>query len=44
MLFEEIIAVYSENQNTALLTIKADGTYSYNSALKVEILVCMASI
>jgi hypothetical protein len=40
MLFKEIIAVYSENhtkpkiQNTALLTVKADGSYSYLSALK----------
>jgi hypothetical protein len=40
MLFKEIIAVYSENHtkpiNTkaALLTVKADGSYSYRSALK----------
>jgi hypothetical protein len=40
MLFKEIIAVYSENhakpeiQNAALLTVKADGSYSYRSALK----------
>jgi hypothetical protein len=39
-LFKEIIAVYSENhakpiiQNAALLTVKADGSYSYFSALK----------
>jgi hypothetical protein len=38
-LFKEIIAVYSENhkkqyiQNEALLTVKADGSYSYRSAL-----------
>jgi hypothetical protein len=39
MLFKEIIAVYSENhakpiQNAALLTVRADGSYSYRSALK----------
>jgi hypothetical protein len=40
MLFKEIIDVYSENytkqkiQNAALLTVKADGSYSYRSALK----------
>jgi hypothetical protein len=39
MLFKEIIAVYSENhtmpiQNAALMTVKADGSYSYRSALK----------
>jgi hypothetical protein len=39
MLFKEIIAVYSENhakliQTAALLTDKADGSYSYRSALK----------
>jgi hypothetical protein len=40
MLFKEIIAVYSENnakpniQNAALLTVKANGSYSYRSALK----------
>jgi hypothetical protein len=39
-LFKEIIAVYIENhtkpinQNAALLTAKADGSYSYRSALK----------
>jgi hypothetical protein len=36
-LFKEIIAVYSENQkiqNAALLTVKADGSYSYHSTLK----------
>jgi hypothetical protein len=41
MLFKEIIAVYCENQtklwvqNAALMTVKADGTYSYRSALKI---------
>jgi hypothetical protein len=41
MLFKEIIAVYSENhtkpiniQIVALLTVKADGLYSYRSDLK----------
>jgi hypothetical protein len=40
MMFKEIIAVYSENHakpthtNAALLTVKADGSYSYRSALK----------
>jgi hypothetical protein len=39
MLFKEIIAVYSENHakpiNTKCnFTIKADGSYSYRSALK----------
>jgi hypothetical protein len=40
MLFKEMIAVYSENHaklintNAALLTVKADGSYSYRSALK----------
>jgi hypothetical protein len=40
MLFKEIIAVYSEDyakeeiQNAALLTVKADGSYSYRWALK----------
>jgi hypothetical protein len=40
MLFKEIITVYSENhakpinKNAALLTVKADGSYSYRSALK----------
>jgi hypothetical protein len=40
MLFKEIIAIYSENQqnrqtqNAALLTVKAGGSYSYRSALK----------
>jgi hypothetical protein len=40
MLFKEIIGVYSENhakpstQNAATLTVKAGGSYSYNSALK----------
>jgi hypothetical protein len=39
-LFKEIIDVYSENHtkplhtNAALLTVKADGSYSYDSALK----------
>jgi hypothetical protein len=38
-LFKEIIAVYSEKhtktiQNAALMTVKADGSYSYRSALK----------
>jgi hypothetical protein len=37
-LFKEIIAVYSENHakpiNSALLTVKADGSYSYRSGLK----------
>jgi hypothetical protein len=38
-LFKEIIAVYSDNhakqiQNAALLTVKADGSYSYRLALK----------
>jgi hypothetical protein len=39
-LFKEIITVYSENhkspyiQNAELLIDKADGTYSYQSALK----------
>jgi hypothetical protein len=41
MLFKEIIAVYCEHQtklwvkNAALMTVKADGTYSYRSALEV---------
>jgi hypothetical protein len=38
MLFEEIISVCFDNytmpQNAALLIVKADGTYSYHSALK----------
>jgi hypothetical protein len=40
MLFKEIIAVYIENHaksintNAALLTVKADGSYSYLSALR----------
>jgi hypothetical protein len=40
MLLKEIITVYSENhakpinKNAALLTVKADGSYSYRSALK----------
>jgi hypothetical protein len=39
MLFKEIIAVYSENHKkpinaNALLTVKADDSYSYRSALK----------
>jgi hypothetical protein len=40
MLFTEIIAVYSKNYkkpgntNRALLTVKADGIYSYHSAVK----------
>jgi hypothetical protein len=40
MLFKEIIAVYSEehtkpiNTNSALLTVKADGSYNYRSALQ----------
>jgi hypothetical protein len=41
MLFKEIIAVYSYNhtkpintKKAALLTVKADGSYSYRSALK----------
>jgi hypothetical protein len=41
MLFKEIIAVYNENhtkpiikKNAALQTVKADGSYSYRSALK----------
>jgi hypothetical protein len=39
MLFKEIIAVYSENHtkiwNTKYyITVKADGSYSYRSALK----------
>jgi hypothetical protein len=40
-LFKEIIAVHNEDytkhintQNVALLIVKADGTYSYQSALK----------
>jgi hypothetical protein len=39
-LFKEIIAVYRENHtkpintNRTLLTVKADGSYSYRSALK----------
>jgi hypothetical protein len=39
-LFKEIIAVYSENhakpiiQNAALLTVNADGSYSYHPTLK----------
>jgi hypothetical protein len=39
-LFKEIIAVYIDNdtkpinENAALLTVKADGSYSYRSALK----------
>jgi hypothetical protein len=39
-LFKEIIAVYTEDhakpkiQNAALLTVKADGSCSYRSALK----------
>jgi hypothetical protein len=40
-LFKEIIAVYSEKnmqnqktQNSALLSVKADGSYSYRSGLK----------
>jgi hypothetical protein len=43
MLFKEIIAVYTRNhtnpyiQNTALLTFKADGTYSYHSSLKGQL-------
>jgi hypothetical protein len=46
MLFGEIIAIYSEyhtkptntlcGQNAELLNIKADGTYSYNCALKAQ--------
>jgi hypothetical protein len=43
MLFKEVIAVYiqshKENQqikNVTLLTVKADGSYSYRSALKVS--------
>jgi hypothetical protein len=40
MLFKEVITVYSENhtkpvhKNVALLTVKADGSYSYRLALK----------
>jgi hypothetical protein len=41
MLFKGIIAVYSENHatpiythNAALLTVKADGSYRYRSALE----------
>jgi hypothetical protein len=37
MLFKEIIAVYSDNNKCkmqALLTVKADGSYSCRSALK----------
>jgi hypothetical protein len=41
MLFKEIIDVYSENhakpkkiQNAVLLTVKADGSYSYRSAVR----------
>jgi hypothetical protein len=39
MMFKEIIAAYSENhakpiQNAALLTVRADGSYSYRSALQ----------
>jgi hypothetical protein len=35
ILITEIIAVYSENHtNAVLLTVKADGSYSYRSALK----------
>jgi hypothetical protein len=39
MLFKEIIIVYSENRSTyiqhvVLLIVKADGIYSYRSALK----------
>jgi hypothetical protein len=40
MLFKEIIAVYSEkhtkpiSKNAELLIVKADGAYSYHSALK----------
>jgi hypothetical protein len=41
MPFKEIIAVYSENhakpinkKKAALLTVKADGSYSYRSSLK----------
>jgi hypothetical protein len=41
MLFKEIIAVYSENhakpinsKNAALVTAKANGSYSYRSGLK----------
>jgi hypothetical protein len=40
MLFKEIIVVYSENHtkpintNSTLLTVEADGSYSYRSALK----------
>jgi hypothetical protein len=39
-LFKGIVAVYIENhakpinKNAALLTVKADGSYSYRSALK----------
>jgi hypothetical protein len=46
MLFKEIIAVYSENHakpiNTKcnILTIKADGSYNYRSALKGRVLSC----
>jgi hypothetical protein len=40
MLFKEVIAVYSDNhtkpinKNTALMTVQADGSYSYRSDLK----------
>jgi hypothetical protein len=38
MLFKEIIAVYSENHakpiNTKCSTVRADGSYSYRSALR----------
>jgi hypothetical protein len=31
MLFKEIIAVYSDNQNAKLLIVKAASTYNYQS-------------
>jgi len=41
MVFKKIITVYADKditsthtQNAALMTIKADGTYTYRSALK----------
>jgi hypothetical protein len=34
MLFKEIIAVYSENHAKPINAVKADGSYSYRSALK----------
>jgi hypothetical protein len=34
MLFKEIIVIYSENHAKPINTAKADGSYSYRSALK----------